>query len=756
MKRRAFTLIELLVVIAVSSILFAIIVVPLVQSFNLTRAGQGFAQAQDRARILMERLTLEISNSAGVRDNSGLRGAQAVTVPGQNGQIVDVILEGVKLDLFRPAMGEETLDPDQPGVYRDPDTGRIDPTLRAPKGQVVLPVAPGATLVRYFVGLRRPIDAANRPLRYNNPYDGLLQRRNPDADNLYVLYRAEVQPRVFNRQTQRWEVNTALFDPDPNDPSSPLFDDPYFFTFRQSPGPNGEPVEIDWATGNLTAAGQAKAVRIRNWLRFSTVVTELSRFDIIQPVVEGTGPRERVIYDGNVPRLTALIRFSPSRVANEPATAMLASRTGEETFNQAKVGPDVFRTDFGGWTSAVIRLWPSQFPQVFNASQNAGSVYEPWRAGLPYLISRNTLPNEQGPPRFAVFAYDPQLGGEDDINAYRELFDVSTYLRVRRDEGLYPFTQAVRAADARSNWLSVPALVDLFIPHVPDARRGEVIASFPITEVGNPQVPPPAGLDNRPRVSPGPAYSPNNDPTLISGPPQSRWQDDRYRPSSPTSTINQRFNVLWQDWDALRGPGGDRSREVKRFVDLRFVPTLDGTPSPLQVPRASIVPGSEIVIGPDQLPGPNYGRPVRYTRVTQRPVGPNQYFINYVNQNEPDWALSGLLLPQNVYDPRIYDPTNFVQAILQPQFRAGYVEFNSRFGEPLPDGYVENGQFVPVNISIYYRVQFTEPRDVLAVDYDSRQVMTINLTIRNYAQTAQPLSQTVTLRGSATVRNFLR
>ena len=72
------------------------------------------------------------------------------------------------------------------GAFIDPVTGKEDPTLENPKGQVMLPVAPGSTLVRYWIGLRDPFSP------YNNPYDGLLLARNGQRDNLYVLYRAEV------------------------------------------------------------------------------------------------------------------------------------------------------------------------------------------------------------------------------------------------------------------------------------------------------------------------------------------------------------------------------------------------------------------------------------------------------------------------------------------------------------------------------------------------------------------------------------
>src|SRR5437660_1537276 len=79
--RRAFTLIELLVVIAITAILMTLIVVPLIQSFNLTRAAQGWAQAQDKARTLTERIAREINGAVGTRENAGVKGALDIVVP---------------------------------------------------------------------------------------------------------------------------------------------------------------------------------------------------------------------------------------------------------------------------------------------------------------------------------------------------------------------------------------------------------------------------------------------------------------------------------------------------------------------------------------------------------------------------------------------------------------------------------------------------------------------------------------------------
>lgn len=740
MKRLGFTLIELLTVMAISAIIFTIILIPVVQSFNLTRSAQGFADAQDRARLLIDRIGAEISGSAGVRENAGRAGSLALVVPGRDGNPEEIILENVKLDLIRPAQGDPTARRD--GAFINPDTGKADPTLRVPKGQVTLPVAPGATIVRYFIGLRRPL-AGDGPALYNNPYDGLLMARSGLPDNLYVLYRAEVQPLLFNRTTNRFEPNRDLFEVDAAT-NQPILDDPRFFL----------------ADGTAT-----KARRIRQWVRASTIVTEISRFDMIQPVY--TKATRRVVYDGNVPRVTPLIQFRPARQSSEPVSGLVAIRSGEELVNSEKVGPDVYRTRLGGWSSAIVRYWPS----TFDRTQPWGA-FQPWQSGRPYQIARPRLDNNGQRVGYSLFAYE---NTGDELRDGVELFDLDAYrFAVNQDPSdtpadpllRYPFSYALTQANLRSNWLNNNALREMFAAFAPNERQGRIAASFAITEVGDGNPVPPDGRDNRPIASTGEPFTPGNDPNLTGV-----WTDARYAPSDPASFINQRFNKLWNDWDAIllaqrrdtNLPPERLAKEqfTKRFLDLRFIPTLDGASSPLHpefgFPRARITPGSEIVIGPDQRPGENYGRLMRYSRVTGRP-GVNQYRINYVPIREPDWAQLNLQTPANPFDPATYVATNFVSAILQPQFRAGYLEFNSDPAQPIPNaGVDENGNRVDTGaILIFYRFQFSEPKDVLAADYDSRQIIEINLTIKNFPLSTDPNPQTVTVVGRASVRNFTR
>jgi hypothetical protein len=59
-------------------------------------------------------------------------------------------------------------------------------------------------------------------------------------------------------------------------------------------------------------------------------------------------------------------------------------------------------------------------------------------------------------------------------------------------------------------------------------------------------------------------------------------------------------------------------------------------------------------------------------------------------------------------------------------------------------------------MQVFYKFQMTHRQDVVAVDYDTREMMTVLLTVRNYPQTSIPTPMTITLRSSSKVRNLLR
>lgn len=754
-RHRGFTLIELITVMAISTILLGIIVVPMFESFKATRTAQAFADAQDKARLLTERLTREISESVGVKDVEGVGGRVSVVVPIPRRGLLDdgtvitvpaaqqwvtVGMNYTKLDIVLPAkVGVRGAG----GGFIDPNTGKEDPTLRAPKGQVQLPLAPGTTIRRYWVGLRDPFT------NYLNPYDGLLSARSGSRDNLYVLYMAEVEPvvRVAGVPT----VNAAFFDVDPADGSgrTPLYNDPDFFLATGAGA--GTPVNND-----------LKADRIRNWLNKAQIVTELSRYDMIQPIYDKSSQVVKLNDSGGgvySPRVTPLIQFRPSHVDGDSSDAAMTMPLGAETEGADQLGSETYVGKYGAWSSLTVRSYPGNYapPQ-------------------PYQIARTEL------DQLKTFYFDPTTGVADTTaGSGVELFNISAYLDLAKRKYLgdatarYPFTQSTSVAASTNPGASV------FKPFSVNQEKGRISSSFAIADHGNVAQNPNAAANlfapndfnpnNLPQIAAqsttasgwavtDSALTPITDPAVAAGTfdvaPFYDAAFDRFN-------INRVFNKVWADAQAGRNGIPAQFGEVggaHRFIDLRLVPQGDRTPSPLATyPNASIVPSSEEVWGPDQNPGANYGYEVRYRRVNKEP-GPNEYRINYTNIPEPSAAgYSALGLP---VPPATYTVSSFVSAVVQPRYKVGYIQLCSNPEVPIPAsmrvrGVASGTTFdVPGRIRVAYRFQFTNATDTVRVDYDTRQLMQILVTIRNYPQSSVPNPQTVTMKATANVKNFIR
>ncbi|MER3495491.1 MAG: hypothetical protein C4320_00880 [Armatimonadota bacterium] len=694
LRRRAYTLVELLTVIAITAILLGIIILPVIQAFNLTRQAETFGNVQDRARVLSERISREIGQAAAVRDNEGVAGTLLVRLPipanGEGGIPTGAgttrafPLAYAKLDLIPPSEG----DPTNPQL--DPNTGKIDPTLQAPKGQINFPLAPGQKLVRYFVGLRDPFSP------YNNPYDGILMDRRGGRDNLYVLYRAEVVPsaRYFAIQNNQF-----------------VYDDPAFFLCDLNA--NGTPI----TTG-------AKADRVRNWLARSVVVTEVSRFDQVQPEYDIRSRLVRLDANG-YPRLLPLVQFRPERVSNDPTEAEVAVPFGSETEGASLIGPETYTTKFGAWSNGLVRINPRPYdsnPQVYRYiarpfTGNAGDR----RTGV-----------------FAVSTLTTNLSDTDPTNGTL-LFDITRYNEAKGVRA-FPYSEALFFGGSAT---APVAVRNSFVPFITSPEKGLVRTSFSITEVGPVNasgVSAPTNNTGLPAVLGGDPTVPANDPTTATG------------VFSDRTTINQKFNKVWND--ALNNQNGvpvlfaERGTN-HRFIDLRVTPNGDGLASPLHpdpsigFARTRIVPGSEEVFGPDATPGPNYGQETLYHRTTRDVPGPNEYRINYVDQPEP---ASYATVWGTTEPPVAYSATNFVSAVIQPRYKAGYLQLCSEPNIPLPNG--------PIRVS--YRFQMNGSQDVVSVDYSTRSLISVLLTIRAFAQSNLPTPPSVSLKATATARNLLR
>ena len=593
--RRAFTLIELLTVIAITAVLMTIIVLPVYQSFNLTRSAQAFADAQARARIVADKISREIGNATAVRNTNVL---VSTTLNGQNTQVaansviivvpklgsttnptagnIEVVLPYVKLDLIPPAEGT----PAGPGTFTNPTNGFIDPTMQSPKGQPTLPGGPGMSLIRYFPGLHDPT------LAYNNPYDGILMARTGGRDNLFVLYRAEVTPLVYRKgqgsngdTTFAYRPNLSFFQSDlVTDKVIIDIDDPRFFLNDNAPN-----------VGN-TNPGQTKLDRIQAWEKVATRETDLSRYDMIQPVYDKAS--HVVTYSGDAPQIVPLIQFRPGHVDNDQAQGQVALRSGEETNNGATVGPDVFRTRYGLWSNQVARVWP----QGWNPAQAANDQY---------FVGRNDPSNGTpgAPPGYSVYYYDPAVS-PTDYNSGTEVFDIYTYEFVAASQGRFPFSQAVSAADGRSNWTNNQTIRDRFVPFDMNSAKGKVISSFGIGEVGQPNiVQDPLNPLHLPMVI---TNDPNTGPFAAGQGPNLTGTFDGY------PYINDKFNKIWQDYP-------DQQATLDRFIDLRVETAAYHAQLHSIICRARLTPGSvmpsrESCLGarsstvPTRCPEPTKGR----------------------------------------------------------------------------------------------------------------------------------------------------
>lgn len=714
LAKRAFTLIELLTVMAITAILLTLIGWPLIQSLSITRQAQAYADAQDKGRTLVERISREIGNAVSVRGISGGTpsylnsvnvangGAYAATtipnhsvvirLPGRDGNTVETVLPYSKLDIVPPAQGDPA-NRSADGAYFNPVTGKYDPTLTRPKGDVRLPVAPGQTIVRWFIGLRDPFQP------YNEPYTNILMRRAGGRDNLYVLFRAEVQP--YNPDGT---VNTNFFRADASGRRIVDLDDPRFFVADQGQTPD---------------ADTTKTARVQNWLRSAVVQTEISRYDMIRPVTTGPAAQPILTYDATnqVPQVLPLIQFRPTRVASSPASGTTAARPGEAVEGLDRIGPDTFRTPQALWTNAIVRYYPARY------TGSAGDL-------LQILGSSAT-------GQITINAANPSADGGDSFGG-TQLFDVSAY-EAAVTAGQYAFTAAVNSNPA---WLTDANLRSLFTPMRVFTGTGKIVTSFPVDEVGS-----------------GPAHSVNNVPTVAitdtTSPVTSTGGVANLSPQVGPYDPNSAFNYLWNTYPAYRS-------YWHRYIDLRFVPNFDGTFSPLcplalggqatgfldatGQNRVRIVPGSEEVYGPNQAPG-GIGE-VRYTRVTRNP-GVNQYCLVYADMAEPV-SYADLLGAGNPFlagfDPLNYNGTNVVSAAIQARYKVGYLQLNSDPNTPIPAG----------QIRVRYRFQLNAPNDTFAVDFDTRELMQVLLTIKNYPQSNSPTAQSVTLKSTATLRNVVR
>jgi type II secretory pathway pseudopilin PulG len=574
--------VELLVVIAITAILLGLLLIPLVQGFRLTRQGQIQAQAQDTTRLAINQFTNDLKRAAYVFDSAD----RVISLPVQNeqGQVVNVPLRYAVIDMVMPA-------------YGDPSQESNDPTSDIPinpdgsyNAEIAVPISPGRTVVRYFVGLMDN----SRP--YFNP-DEVRLAAATDPENYAILYRAEF--RLYVRQGNQWVLNPELFG------SIDEFFDPNFFYGARRAG----------------------------WLKVAKPIVPLGQVDMVN-----------VTYDDNGnPRVESLLQLTPALVVNQMGAPIETDTLGDEG---AGAPPVQVRFPLGLWDVS-----PESFRLVaFRSRPDALQRGEPLRY---FYIA----PNGNGEWYIRYYRATPD-GQERDV-------EVANLTLIQR---------MIETGQPQPNWLNNA------LNYYTDA---EPMAFYVNTEAGLVDLALPWWF-------------------------QYRIEDLTFA----TDAINARYNTaLSQD--------PDNAPNIRRYVSLMDLDNngaMDGAANHLTFPSASIVPGSEVVIGPDQRPGPNYGSPIRYQRVSAANAtpGPNQYRI-------------------------LYQDAAPYQEVLQtygfaPQLLRGYIEFYSNPNEPLPPN-------AEIFVTFFYR--FNLESDSYVADYQTRRLMNLKMGLKFYGA-QQPVNYSLT------------
>lgn len=571
----AFTLIELLIVIALTGLLLALLLGPLVQAFGLTNRARALAEAQDATRFGMERLKRELSQAAYVFDNTNM----PIVLPIGPAELDNSIAADDRRDVGiypvqngvstpRPLMLYAKVD-FRPVATEGEGAGTVlDPTTDKPLGgtRVALPGAPGQRIVRYFIGLSDNMprrdnggnlteseDQYRKRVYYRNVYE--FPRWDSDL-NPFILYRVEFDPTDPNLVDQ---TQANAFGP------GGLHDPNFFYNF-------GEASSVR-ARDNRAGNGLTYA---ENWRRIANPILSTKNLDVLA----WRRGSDRQIVQGNPFQLQ--ISFSPSTVAGDAATPGFLSNTQAEAPGAV---PTLYSTKMSQW------VYP--FTVAF---LRGGTEFGPTRAGEPF-----------GQIRF-VFE-------KVDVNGFTQL-----QVRLESAQG------TLQTAQDNYYWLldNITQKVHVFTPNLAftvDAARGRIETAFPALATQNniPLFMPP-GARVPSAMQPGPV---GNFGQLVPTALVQNTRDDSQTDELPYGEAPRSAGMAYGPTGAefvvpnnqgiIRAELFDRPNGAFRYYPITdFPPTGTGFASPFNVfgdtnanPNTfrgiMVVPGSEMVMGPDNL-----------------------------------------------------------------------------------------------------------------------------------------------------------
>jgi len=712
--------VELLVVIALTTVLFTLIFKPLFDSFNLTSRSGTQIETQQYARDITKQVETLLSNAVFVYDNAST--PINLWVTNELGTPQPAPTTFAMLEAVTPA---RQFDQQPGGTPIDPTTNTPVYAPGSTGSNFALPLSPGRSLVRYFVGLMdnrsipdnisgkhtngTPGTMSSGVSRYT-PYSNLFENPLAAWDNRATLYRAEVAAYIPDPDdATKYVPNLGLFhtkDGNGNVTDSKTdaleLHDPNFFYDNSLAGGDGN---TKWAMPGWKDINGDGLVEVwENWKAVSNALINTAKADLI--TVDRDVNTRSILYDattGLPSGLGALISFEPAHVQNDPMVPGTIDSAGNESLNSAAV---TFSPEHAYWSNPFL-------VQVYRPIRQDGGIGE-------YLSKQ---------------ADALQPDGNGNLNYY-QLVSPSKIVRISVAPGNDPPLNPSGLPDVGPN---------------PDPVTGAWQNANPEVAFS---VEPKTGLLNF-------GFSAGVLVHDAAGKPLASYYspvDVNNGMSSPVGKRYARLDVLPTGlWNGVALNPASAASPLRTLANpSRFDPTPS---APSQYARVRIIPGTERVYGPDQRPGPNYGHRIQYTRVssTAGVIGLNEYKILYDDVPNARTATNGSIAIDDNNPPA--------------NVRLGYIEFNSQ--PDTTDAAAPNAtngpNSLPVNktnssgvvdaslaadpIEVYYNFQMNNVRDVVKGDYLTREEMNIKVDMRLYdPRSARP--QSTRLVTKVNVRNL--
>jgi prepilin-type N-terminal cleavage/methylation domain-containing protein len=634
-RSSGFTLIELLVVIALTLVMLTLLFGPLIQGFQLTARAQTTTQAQDSARVAMEQISRELGSAAAVRDTTRqyVDMMMYINPAGVSNEQISHAYNAY-IDIIPPRAGQpgsgQTYVSD-PTVDPGSNTATLVPSNKNTTGpplyilanvELGLPIAPGTTIVRWFVGLRHPINveyvpgagggappfpAVEQPY-VNEDEQQIFSRTDPNwgatetvqngLNNPYILFRAQVSPYALEAGTGPgtgkqavYEANSEYFAADAN--NNPILDDPDFFRVVKTTDPDPTNNGVDYTAAQAAAHNN----RVYYWTQAAKPIININDVNLIFQPHDSHG---NVVYntatngwlsgtetdtDGLTPILRTSVNFEPAAVSGDSLNATATSDVSQ------------------GYGTA-----PSDAISPYIPTQYKGS-YGQWVGG-PNVVVTGTNPTSGQPVSYSTYAYSQGTGaipagyhnGDLIENSNGgDVFDLTTGLPL----------------NAATQWVNMsvngdPGLVNFAIPDLPQPAQAAVTNDTDTVGTADP--------NNNPA---NPYYY------ITFGP------GDPAAAASPTQSLQ--IN--------LEDQGINADPDLLPNTNLTAVGDPVAAPASSYIPNGRVVVNSERVYGPDETPGPASNEsnlvnppttgPIAYQLVPYMripfgsTIGPNQYTINY-------------------------------------------------------------------------------------------------------------------------------